>query len=195
MIIEWNSHLFSNNLARFPWHPRAVYQPDLASCHADPLAVYLAQMQVLGIDRAVVVQPEPYGDDHSLLLDALAREPERLRGVSLFYPDDTAAPDKLSALVTREPRIIATRFHAHRGKEMYLRSFDEPGVRALWERAAALNLVVELHIGADYATQIHALLRAYPNTPVLIDHMCSRHLAKCTKSALCWPWPISTMCI
>jgi predicted TIM-barrel fold metal-dependent hydrolase len=169
MIIEWIHHLFSSDTQRYPWHPRATYIPQ--DTHADPSAHYLQHMQANGIDRAVLVQPEPYGDDHSLVLDALQREPARFRATSLFYPDDPDAPAKLEALVKREPRIVATRFHAHRGKENYLRSFDDAGVRALWARAAELGLIVELHIGPNYAEDARRLIEAYPETPVLIDHL------------------------
>lgn len=34
-----------------------------------------------------------------------------------------------------QPLIISTRFHAHRGKEEYLKSFAEPGVRNIWKTA------------------------------------------------------------
>jgi L-fuconolactonase len=61
---------------------------------ADPLAAYLNRMSAEGIDRAVIVHPEPYGDDHLLILDCLQREPDRLRGTSLFYPRDPEAPLK-----------------------------------------------------------------------------------------------------
>jgi predicted TIM-barrel fold metal-dependent hydrolase len=169
VAIEWNHHLFSSDAARYPWHPRATYIPQ--ETHADPLAHYLQRMDDLGVDRAVVVQPEPYGDDHALVLDALAREPERLRASSLFYPKDPDAPRKLEDLVKREPRIVATRFHAHRGKETYLDSFDDASVKVLWAKAAELGLIVELHIGPNYAEQTRDLIQAFPDTPVLIDHL------------------------
>ncbi len=169
MIVEWNHHLFSSDTARYPWHPRATYIPH--ETHDNPLAAYLQRMRDEGIDRAVIVQPEPYGDDHALVLDALAREPDRLRASSLFYPKDEDAPRKLEALVKREPRIVATRFHAHRGKEIYLDSFGDVGVKALWAKAAELGLIVELHIGPNYAAQTRDLIAAFPETPVLIDHL------------------------
>ncbi len=124
-----------------------------------------------GIDRAVLVQPEPYGDDHRLVLDCLKRAPDRLWGTSLFYPRDADAPDKLRDLVRREPRIVATRFHAHRGKTNYFERFDEPGVLALWDAATELRLIVELHIGPDYGRQVAEVIEAHPDTPVLIDHL------------------------
>ncbi len=171
MIIEWNHHLFSSDLARYPFHPRAAYRPDVSRLSADPIGDYLARMEREGIDRAVLVHPEPYGDDHALIREALSRHPDLFRGVSLFYPQDPEAPDKLAALVRAVPQFVATRFHAHRGKEMYLDSFADPGVRALWERAAELGQIVELHIGPNYARQVARAIREYPATTVLIDHL------------------------
>jgi predicted TIM-barrel fold metal-dependent hydrolase len=129
MIIEWNAHMFSADTDRYPFHPRATYVPDPARRADDPLADYVARMAEEGIDRAVLVQPEPYGDDHRLMLDCLEREPERFWGTSLFYPRDADAPDRLADLARRQPKIVATRFHAHRGTQAYLARFDEPGVR------------------------------------------------------------------
>ena len=126
---------------------------------------------------------EPYGDDHRLILECLEREPERLRGTSLFYPRDPAAPRKLVDLVAREPRIIATRFHAHRNKEMYLDSFDDRGVRALWEKAVELGLIVELHIGPERGGEIAAVLRDLPETIALIDHLAEPHMGSAVEFA------------
>jgi predicted TIM-barrel fold metal-dependent hydrolase len=171
MVIEWNAHMFSRDVARYPFHPQAAYVPDVSRLADDPLASYLVRMAHEGIDRAVLVHPEPYGDDHRLLLDCLRREPERLRGVCLFFPKDPDAPRKLAALVAQEPRIVALRFHAHRGKEQYLDSFQDAGVRALWHAAAELGLIVELHIGPNYAASAAMLIAQYPDVPVLIDHL------------------------
>jgi L-fuconolactonase len=183
MIIEWNAHLFSRDTERYPFHPLAAYVPEASHLSADPLADYLARMAEEGIDRAVVVHPEPYGDDHRLVLDALRREPERLRGTALFYPKDADAPQKLRELVAQEPKIVAFRFHAHRGKDLYLNSFSDAGVVALWETAADLGLIVELHIGPNFARQTADLIRAHPSTPVLIDHLAEPKLGNAVEYA------------
>jgi L-fuconolactonase len=183
MIVEWNAHMFSRDTDRFPFHPRAAYRPDPSRLSPDPLGEYLQRLATEGIDRAVLVHPEPYGDDHRLVLDCLAREPERLRGTCLFYPDDPDAPRKIEELVRREPRIVGLRFHAHRGKEQYLNSFDDPGVRAQWAKAADLGLVVELHIGPNYARQAAERIREFPETPVLVDHLAEPHLGNAVEYA------------
>jgi len=175
-VIEWNAHIFSPDVEKYPLHPKATYHPDMSKHPKDPLAVYLGRLEKEGIDRAVIVHPEPYGDDHSLVLDCLQREPERLKGTSLFYPKDPEAPRKLVELVKREPRIVATRFHAHRGKETYLDSFSDKGVRDLWKAAVDLGLIIELHIGPDYALQAAEAIRAFPGSKVLIDHLAEPHM-------------------
>ena len=183
MIIEWNEHIFSPNIERYPLHPQAAYAPDMSKHPADPLGAYLGRMARDKIDYAVIVHPEPYGDDHTMVLECLQREPDRLRGTSLFYPNDTDAPEKLADLVAREPKIISTRFHAHRGKNMYLDSFDDKGVRALWEKAVELGLIIELHIGPDYGEQVAKVLREIPETMVLIDHLAEPHMGSAVEFA------------
>src|SRR5258705_1255431 len=160
-VIEWNMHMFSANVAKFPFHPNAVYKPDASKLPADPLPPYEAHMKEFGIDKAMFVQPEPYGDDHSLVLDCLRRAASgKFKATSLFYPKNPESPKKLAALVKREPRIVSTRFHAHRGKEMYLESFAAPYVRALWKAAVDSGLTIELHIGPNYALQAADAIRA-----------------------------------
>jgi predicted TIM-barrel fold metal-dependent hydrolase len=176
MIVEWNAHIFSPDLRRYPFHPNAAYRPDVSKQSEDPLGAYLERMRQENIDYAVLVHPEPYGDDHRLILDCLEREKRRLKGTSLFYPKDPDAPRKLEALVAQQPSIIATRFHAHRGKEMYLDSFADAGVRALWEKALELGLIIELHIGPNYARQVKEMMRIYPESTVLIDHLAEPHM-------------------
>ena len=183
MIIEWNAHLFSADTERYPFHPRAAYKPGPDRLSPDPLADYLAELDARGVDRAVLVHPEPYGDDHRLVLDSLQRVPGRFLATALFYPDDPAAPSKLRDLVAQEPRICALRFHAHRGKEQYLSSFSDPGVVALWRTAADLGLVVELHIGPNYAEQVVPLITEYATTPVLIDHLAEPHMGNAVEYA------------
>jgi predicted TIM-barrel fold metal-dependent hydrolase len=171
MVIEWNAHMFSSNTRRYPFHPAAAYMPSATDLEDDPLTIYLERMRQLGINRAVLVHPEPYGDNHRLILDCLEREPERLRGVSHFFPKDPDSPRKLADMVRDEPRIVAVRLHAHRGKDHYFDSFTDAGVRAIWRTAAELGLIVELHIGPNYAAQAGQAIAAFPGVAVLIDHL------------------------
>ena len=175
MIIEWNTHMFSSDTERYPFHPDAAYHPRTQNLSADPLTDYVKRMDDEGIGRAILVHPEPYGDDHRLVLDCQEREPERVRITSLVYPKDPDAARKLTDLVAQEPKVISTRFHAHRGKEQYLDAFSDANVIAIWEKAIDLKLIVELHIGPNYARQVDAVIADHPETVVLIDHLAEPH--------------------
>ncbi|MBT4341744.1 MAG: hypothetical protein HOD62_06720 [Chloroflexi bacterium] len=84
MIIEWNAHMFRSDSKRYPFHERAAYQPKEKMHFEDPLADYLNRMEQQGIDRAVLVHPERYGDDHRLALDCVAARSDLLKTTALF---------------------------------------------------------------------------------------------------------------
>ena len=48
---------------------------------------YLRLMEVLGIERFIIVQPSFYGTDNSCLLDALEQAGSKARGVVMFDPE------------------------------------------------------------------------------------------------------------
>ena len=84
MIIEWNTHIFHPDGKRYPFHPEAAYRPKVAAEPADPLAAYRERMVKEGIERAVLVHPEPYGDDHRLILDCLANDAPTAARMSIW---------------------------------------------------------------------------------------------------------------
>src|ERR671930_1871253 len=63
---------------KFPYAADRSYTPPDA-----PLEKYLAMLAIVGMSRGVLVQGSAHGADNSALLDALAREPTRLRGVAV----------------------------------------------------------------------------------------------------------------
>ncbi len=177
MIIEWNAHMFSSDTNKYPFHPKSVYRPKPEMRSVDPLTDYKKRMEDEGIDKAVLVHPEPYGDDHSLALDCVEQDPDRFKTTALFYPKDPKAPERLKELLDRHNKdennrkIVAHRFHAHEGKRSYFDSFADKNVRKLWNVAGSAGIFNELHIDSSYAAQVEVLIKANPSYPVLIDHL------------------------
>jgi predicted TIM-barrel fold metal-dependent hydrolase len=64
---------------RFPFSPQRSYTPE--DCTFEDLNTLHA---VLGIDRAVIVHGGAHGTDNRVTLDALRRDPVRLRGVAVI---------------------------------------------------------------------------------------------------------------
>ncbi len=170
MRIEWSQHLFSHWVDWFPFAHDAPYRPQGDTLRF-PVQTYLSSLAERGIDMGIIVQPEPYGQDHRLLLYSLALEQQRLLAACLFLPGDPQAVEKLQQMVCAEPRIIAQRFHAFRGRKPYFASWQDEAVQSLWRTAGRLGLVIELHISPDQAAELAGVFERYPEYPVVIDHL------------------------
>lgn len=71
--------------SRYPYSPTRLYTPE------DALpADYRQMLDSLGMERGVLVQPSIYGSDNRALLDALAQDRVRLRGVAVVPWDISA---------------------------------------------------------------------------------------------------------
>ena len=86
--------------SRYAYSPARIYTPPDALYPS-----YRAMLDTLGVERAVLVQPSVYGTDNAALLDALALDPVRLRGVAVI---DAATPrtelERMHALGVRGVR-------------------------------------------------------------------------------------------
>ena len=63
----------------FPYADERIYTPPDAT-----LESYTALLNLLSVDRAVLVQPSVYGTDNSAMLAALKRHPQKFRGVAVI---------------------------------------------------------------------------------------------------------------
>src|SRR3978361_79879 len=84
---DTHAHVFGP-AARFPYAADRSYTPPDA-----PLEKYLAMLDAVGFARGVLVQGSAHGRDNSAMLDPLARQPDRLRGVAVA--DGEIAPATL----------------------------------------------------------------------------------------------------
>jgi predicted TIM-barrel fold metal-dependent hydrolase len=74
--------------SQFPYARERIYTPPDAT-----LESYQALLQMLRIDRAVLVQPSVYGTDNRAMLAALKAYPDQLRGVAAISNDVNAIDD------------------------------------------------------------------------------------------------------
>src|SRR5262245_1008097 len=94
-VVDAHLHCFAGkDDARFPYHARAPYRPDAPATPEHLLKC----MDGAGVDYAIVVHPEPYGDDHRYLEHCLTVGGKRLKGTCLFFAGDPEAPAKMKAL-------------------------------------------------------------------------------------------------
>lgn len=156
---DCHAHLFGP-YARYPLAADRSYTPPEAV-----VSQYLAVLSRLGLSHGVLVHPSAYGDDFSLLFDALAQQPN-LRGVIV------ARPGTLPSLATlRGKGVRAARFSHRSGSGANFAgsaSFDD--LLAMAPALAEAGLHAELWTDCKVLPDIADHLRALP-VPVVVDHM------------------------
>jgi len=109
---DTHAHVFGPG-ARFPYAEDRSYTPPDA-----PLEKYLAMLDTLGFERGALVQGSAHGRDNSAMLDALARNPDRLRGVAVA--DESVPAAELRRFASLGVRAL--RFnHFFRGGQLHYR--------------------------------------------------------------------------
>ncbi len=165
MVVDTHLHCFGGSKdLRFPYHERAPYQPDES---ATP-GFLLKCMDGAGVDRAIVVHPEPYQDDHRYLEHCLNVGQGRLKGTCLFFADRPGSIERLPDLVKRLP-IVAARVHAYVADR--LPPFGSPELHRLWQMATDLGLAMQLHFEPRFALGFEPYIREFKNTRVILDHL------------------------
>ena len=143
---------------RFPYAPDRPYTPLDA-----PVERLEALHRLLGVERVVVVQATVHGLDNSAMLDAVARDPQRRRGVALLSPGTPAA--ELERLHRAGVRGVRFNFMRHLGGAP-----DLSAVLTLAKAIAPLGWHVQLHMDAHDLVAYRAFLDTLP-VPFVIDHM------------------------
>ncbi|RPJ44775.1 MAG: hypothetical protein EHM16_14650 [Betaproteobacteria bacterium] len=152
-------HIFGP-VRKFPFAEKRSYTPDDA-----PLEALIKMLDTLGMARGVVVQGHPYGTDNRVVLDALQREPKRLRGTAIVKPD--TGRDELQRLA--DAGIRALRFH-HMPHGV---GFSPLGMQSFAKLAPAM---ADLGLHAQFMMDANALDSALPffrnwKLPIVLDHM------------------------
>lgn len=156
---DCHAHLFGP-YERFPLAADRSYTPPEA---VEPQ--YMALLRRLGLRHGVLVHPSAYGDDHSLLLHALAAQPT-LRGVVVVRPD---SPLPLTGL--RERGVRGARFSHRSGSGAnFAGSASMADLRALVPALVEAGLHAELWTDCKALPEIAHEIRELP-IPVVIDHM------------------------
>src|SRR4051794_30690479 len=164
-IVDTHIHCFAGKEDKqFPYHPKGPYQP---AAPATPEHL-LKCMDGAGVDFAIIVHPEPYQDDHTYLEHCLQVGKGRFKGTCLFFADHERSAAKMAALVKKAP-VVAARVHAYAPDRQP--PFGKPELKALWKQAADLGLAIQLHFEPRYAPGFEPLIREFPDTTVIIDHL------------------------
>ncbi|HWE78757.1 MAG TPA: amidohydrolase family protein [Pseudolabrys sp.] len=150
-------HVFGPG-AVFPYAPNRKYTPADA-----PKEMLRALHDHLGVSRAVIVQASCHGIDNRAMMDCLASDPKRYRGVAIV--DDSFGDKQYDELHAGGVRGVRFNFVRHLGGAPDMGVFNR-----VMDRIKGRGWHVVLHLDAGSIEPLSDLINALP-LPFVIDHM------------------------
>jgi 2-pyrone-4,6-dicarboxylate lactonase len=159
---DTHAHIFGPS-AKFPYQPGRGYTPPDA-----PVERFIALLDHLGFANGLVVQGNAHVYDNSVVLDALRRFPQRLRGVAIT--DTRIKPETLRDWHERGMRGL--RFHLFPQRPNYIRGVGLDVFTVFRETMAELGWVVQFFCDHRMLAETAAALRDIAREMrVIIDHL------------------------
>lgn len=159
---DTHAHVFGPG-SQFPYAADRSYTPPDA-----PLAKYLSMLDTVGFDRGALVQGSAHGRDNSSMLDALARQPKRLRGVAVADAD--IAPAELRRWHGLGVRGLRFNHYFRDGQLHYRGGVPLEAARTLAPVMAELGWHIQLWIDVKDLPDTLPVLKSL-RLPFVIDHM------------------------
>lgn len=161
MKVDGHVHLWDSRLVR----GGLPYPLPVAVASVDDL---LRDMTANDVDRAVLVQPTPHGGDHSVLLSALTRFPDRFVGVGLVGSDLQGGDAQIERVrQIAELGLTGVRVHPLNNGNVEL--------ERIAREADRVGLSLELHVDESTWPAVFRVLEAAPDGAMVIDHFGRPH--------------------
>jgi 2-pyrone-4,6-dicarboxylate lactonase len=144
--------------AKFPYAPGRRYTPEDA-----PKEMLRALHDHLGVERSVIVQASCHGTDNAAMLDCIASDPKRYRGVAIV--DDAFTDKDYDALHAGGVRGVRFNFVKHLGGAPDMAVFDR-----VMDRIKGRGWHVVLHLDAPDIIPLSPMIKRLP-LPFVVDHM------------------------
>jgi predicted TIM-barrel fold metal-dependent hydrolase len=164
MRIDAHTHIWLKDAERFPWQPIGGYIPERDAPAADLIEI----IDRAGINRAVLVQPTPYGWDNAYIVAASHEFPGRFTTVCLVNPYAPESGKILERLVKNEG-ARGVRFNWNLEPDLvWEHDLDH---RQVWAAAQELKIPICLQLLPDQIEQAARLALAFPQVSVVLDHL------------------------
>ena len=164
-IIDAHIHVWTANLSSYPL-AAGFTQKDLWRPSFTP-EEHFSYSRTVGAVRLNLVQMFWYGRDHSYILDLIQSDPETYAGTGLI---DLTEPEPEKTMV----RLADKRCFAFRGPT----EFDHPAYENIFATGTEHKLALSFNMGVDLLPALERLCQRYPQTRVILDHVCHVGIAK-----------------
>ncbi len=167
-FIDAHVHVWTPDTAHYPLAP-GYKREDMKPPSFTPEELF-RHAKPAGVDRINLIQMSFYGFDNSYMLDMMALYPEVFVGTAVIDPR-ADAQDKLMTELAKK-RVRAFRIHPGLSKLPPARWLEPAGYSRMFEAGAKNNQAMSCLIAPDALPELDRMCRKFPDTPVIIDHLC-----------------------
>ena len=160
-IVDAHIHVWTDDFERYPLAP-SVKVSDLWLPSFTP-EEYFSYSRAVGDVRINVVQMIWYDvTDHGYILDLIESDPDTYSGTGVVSVDD---PDPGRTMLELSRRGCCA-FREPPSK------FDHPALEKMFAVGADHDLALSFNMNVDLLPGLDQLCRQFPQTPVILDHVC-----------------------
>lgn len=171
LIVDIHPHIVSADTDNYPIDPIGGTRSDWSHKRSVDLDGLLASMDEARVTKAAVVHSSTtYGFDCDYVSDSVGQHPGRLTGVFSVNVLEDDAPDQMLKWYDRG--LTGMRIFS-RGSTLdgaWL-SLDDPRISPCYDLAAERGISVVSNATTEHFDQIEAVLKAFPKTKIILDHL------------------------
>jgi predicted TIM-barrel fold metal-dependent hydrolase len=181
-FIDAHSHVWTADTAHYPLG-KGWKKEDMAPRSFTPQELF-EHTRTAGVDRVVLIQMSYYypkdgradpgaengGFDNRYMLDMIALSKDAFVGTAVIDPHADGA-DRLMGDLAKK-RVRAFRISPRLSKQPVARWLEPPGFARMFAAGARNNQAMSCLIEPDALPELDRMCRKFPETPVIIDHLC-----------------------
>jgi len=167
-FIDAHVHVWTSDTSHYPLadgHKKADMQPPSFT----PEELF-KHSKPAGVNRINLIQMSFYGTDNKYMLDMIALYPDVFVGTAVIDPH-AEMPDKLMGEMAKK-KVRAFRIHPRLSKQPPARWLEPEGYGKMFTAGARNNQAMSCLIDPDALPELDRMCGKYPDTPVIIDHLC-----------------------
>jgi predicted TIM-barrel fold metal-dependent hydrolase len=165
-FIDAHSHIWTPDTDTYPL--AEGYRKDQMNPPSFTAEELQAQMKPVGVNRVVLIQMSFYGFDNSYMLDAIRQYPGMFSGVAVI--DEQAPRPDIQMRMYKGVGVRGFRIRPKGGPiDDWLSS---AGMHTMFTTGAEENLAMCCLINPPALPALDRMCRDFPDTPVVIDHIC-----------------------
>jgi predicted TIM-barrel fold metal-dependent hydrolase len=166
--IDAHVHVWTDDLAAYPLAP-GVRKEQMNPPRFTPQDLF-AQCEPVGVRRINLIQMSWYLYDNRYMLDVIRQYPGRFAGTAIIDPTSPDLPGQMRRL--SDAGVRAFRIYPSLAGRKSTDWLQPEGYTTMFRAGADLNLAMSCLINPPDLPELDRMCRRFPETPIIIDHLC-----------------------